>query len=115
MSEIGTKRVLVEARANGESVVADFRNKTTMSLNRDCHVTIELTEDELRLTGERFIEAAREALKRTIFGGNMVMLYTNNKIKRDSPDSQMLGRRMPPDEIILTDRWQYANGSGKNS
>lgn len=116
MSEIGTRRVIVEARANGGNVVvADFGGKQSMSLNRDCHVYIELTEAELRLTGKRFIEAARAALKRTIFGDNTVMLYTNNKIRLNVPDTQMLGRRMSPDDIALTDNWKYANFPDQNS
>jgi hypothetical protein len=115
MSEIGTKRVLVEARANG--VVGNFgnRNSAALNLNHGCHVTIELTEGELQLKGEQFIEAARAALRRTLFGDNTVMLYRDKKPDPNSCESQLMGRRMALDQIILTDHWHYANGSRKNS
>lgn len=105
MSEAtGKQSVYVDVRTN--VVIADFSHSQQQNpIHQRFYVSVRLTDEELRLTGESFVTAVRNALEDTLMGDGQVMMYKDGPVSR-SPISQILGFKVDPEVLEITGRWR---------
>ena len=104
MSESAERRkVYVAARSNIR--IVDFRQGVKETGRDDYYVSVFMTDEELALEGEAFVQAARKALEQTMTEGNMVILYRDGPVRPVS-QTQILGFRQDIDNIVLLNKWR---------
>lgn len=99
-----SRKVYVEVGTN--VVIGHFGQKDQQkaSGNSEYYVSVELGESELRLKGEPFINAVRQALTRAFGQERKIAIYKGGPVT-PSPTSQILGFMVDPETIKITDRW----------
>ena len=103
-----TFKVFVKADMSNV-IVGGFGRKQQPAPLFDKFVLVELTVAELRLKGVAFIQAAREALLRTLDEGEVYLINGNCEVNPDgtglAKGRQQVGFSVNPDNIVLSDQW----------
>lgn len=103
-------RVYVEVKSN--MVTADFsQEEKRMPHSSTYFVGVNLSEGELQLTGELFVQAVRRALKSEVFRGDKVLLVMEG-VASNTRGLKQIGYAQKLSELELTDRWRTAEGCG---
>lgn len=107
------RRVRVDVSTSSNTSIGGFgqkgKQRTPESLG--LYVSVELSESELKLKGELFVAAVRQALNRTFGQDQKVMVSIKNQNTGPTPITQTFGYMLPPQDVKITDQWSETRKS----